>query len=264
MEDKHELRHADAVIDDLATNLRDRSSGAKKRVLDRFLNLRQQTKVSEFSTVYLACFSKARDKDSLWRKFQREGSGVCLGIRVLQEKPVADDRLRGGLGQVVYSEQESRESLRSSFDHILREHQMYVAGHRQDEGWAMEQALTILLASLAVQEIRTKKEEFAEEEEWRYALFPRFPEKKSLDEKSTNGRRYVERHMRSQGRPLALAEVILGSKQVREGRHEAAAEEARRILSEAGYRDPCAEMPEIVPSSCSLDVVQPPASHASS
>src|SRR5712691_10762798 len=77
--DEAELRSVDAIVMEVASDLRKRFTGAATAVLDLLLDGYKRLQVTELRTVYLSCFSVARDDSEQWRKYADSGRGVCLG-----------------------------------------------------------------------------------------------------------------------------------------------------------------------------------------
>lgn len=79
--DVAELVSADAVIIEVAKELRKNATGAAAEVLWRFVEGYAALQVTRMITVCLACFSVARDDEQQWRPYGDDGRGVCLGSR---------------------------------------------------------------------------------------------------------------------------------------------------------------------------------------
>src|SRR5205807_3935970 len=83
--DEAELVSAHSVIIEVADTLRKTTTGAAARALDLFINSYPRLQVNKLKTIYLACFTLARDDQEQWRRYADNGRGLCLGLRILNE-----------------------------------------------------------------------------------------------------------------------------------------------------------------------------------
>ena len=87
------------------------------KFLREFARSFEPTRISRKTTLYLACFSLARDKVSQWRDYADSGQGVCLGINVLKEE-VHDEHspnLARASHRVLYEESRWTSLLEKAF-----------------------------------------------------------------------------------------------------------------------------------------------------
>jgi hypothetical protein len=117
--DQAELRSADESIRQVARDLRKRSYGAAAATLDKLLEGYPTLQISKLRTVYMTCFSVARDDKEQWRKYADDGRGVCLGVRVLNEQPMEETDRATKIARVDYSEASWRDTLTAEFMKIL-------------------------------------------------------------------------------------------------------------------------------------------------
>lgn len=257
MNDPAELRTAEDTIRRVAEEVKQFAPPLSEKLMRRFLMDYPGSKVSELVIAYLACFSGARDTPSQWKKYGDEGRGVCVGIKVLEEEKVDESWIPGvrrAYVRVIYSESEWRALVEERFRSIAEAYVSFVKRHPYEfkDRWAIIKCWIALSRIAATARICAKGSEWSDEEEWRHVAVVRagrkpFPQRRL---KSGNPVDYLELPLRAEGRPLALAEVILGPRQ-EQGR-EAAMEEARSILKAAGYPSEYAELPAILCSEVSL------------
>jgi hypothetical protein len=112
------LVSADETITEVARDLRTKSQGAAAKILDLFLEGYPEQQVTKVMTVYLACFSAARDDTEQWRKYADYGRGLCLGLRVINESVPKDPNVGSALLKVDYSESSWRNTVANSFKRI--------------------------------------------------------------------------------------------------------------------------------------------------
>jgi hypothetical protein len=84
--DKGELVSANAIVFDCAKACRQTAHGLSARVLDEFLHNFDRESIARIRTAYLSCFSIARDDPSQWLRYGGGGKGICLGIKVINER----------------------------------------------------------------------------------------------------------------------------------------------------------------------------------
>jgi hypothetical protein len=95
MDDKAELQTLDDVISDVVKELAAQlpQGRATHHLLIDFLREYPRLKIANHRILYLACFSAARDKPSLWNSFAKRGSGVCLGFKILFDEGSPDEHV---------------------------------------------------------------------------------------------------------------------------------------------------------------------------
>jgi hypothetical protein len=116
--DQTELISAYPVVTAVARALRKKVTATPRWVLNAFLAIYPQCMDSAMKTVYLTCFSMARDDKTLWRQFGDDSRGICLGIRLLNEASPDSEGILSRLWQVEYSESSLRDSVARSFSQL--------------------------------------------------------------------------------------------------------------------------------------------------
>jgi hypothetical protein len=243
--DEAELKSANEIIMGIARRLRNGSSGAMARVLDLFLENYPKVAVTKLMTVYLVCFSAARDDREQWRKYADQGRGVCLGLRLLDEQvPTSSDR-GSALIKVDYSEMSWRASIEKHF-HGVGSLLGRVKGKRRH----LKLALSALYRIAAFMSMSAKREMWAVEKEYRHVTIIHPDAKVQAHERVSGGKtiRFLPVVLRADGKRIAFAEIVIGPNQ--------SVEEARRrlnqLLADAGYRVGDMEYPEIAASSMAV------------
>src|SRR5262249_11748259 len=145
---------------------RSNSKRAGAKVFDIFLENYPQSMFSEMRTVYLCCFSKVRDDMGQWKSYGRNASGVCLGIRVLEEPAIDDEKIVSATFEVVYSEDSLRQSLVQPFE-AIRDKLSGLASSRL----VCTEGLSALYRLSAYAAIRAKHSKWSCEKEVRLATF---------------------------------------------------------------------------------------------
>ena len=236
--DEAELISADTISIEVAKELQKTAKGAADVVLDLFLKGYPKLQVTKLRTVYLACFSVARDDKEQWRKYSDDGRGVCLGIRMLDEPgPKMSDR-SSALIRVDYSESSWRASLTENFTEIcslLEKTDMTKHNHAL--------GLSALYRIGAFAAITAKQEKWAVEQEYRHVTIVHRNAKVKRKEGLSDGKtiRYLPIVVRADGKPIALSEIIIGPNQ----NADEARERLKKLLADAGYRLNAMEYPEI-------------------
>jgi hypothetical protein len=243
--DEAELQSANEIIIDVARHLRNDAVGAMVRVLDLFLEHYPSMTVAKLMTVYLACFSAARDDRQQWRNYADQGRGVCLGLRVLNEQVPKSPDLSSALMKVDYSEISWRANVENSFREVgslLRR----VGGKLRN----LKLALSALYRIAAFMSISAKQERWAVEQEYRLATFVHPDANVQPHERVSSSKtiRFLPVSLRADGKLIAFAEVLIGSNQ----NFEDARDRLNRLLAGAGYKVGDMEYPEIVASSATL------------
>jgi len=242
--DPAELTSADARVLELTARLQTDASPLVKRVLKDFARSFEPTRISRKTTLYLACFSLARDKASQWRDYADDGQGVCLGIKVLKEK--VDDEHSPNLARashrVLYEESRWTSLLEKAFLGVLGEFKQYTRENPHDIEWANSATWSALSRIAAYASICAKQPSWAPEEEWRQVAFsgPRYVPQPLIRHAKGAEVRYLDLRMRTQPLRLAFSEILLGP------RCHADVETTKRLLAEAGYS--AQEIPPIATS----------------
>ena len=231
--DPAEMTSADTRVLELAARLQTDASPPVKRLLEGFARSFGPTRISEKTTLYLACFSVARDKAKQWHDYADGGRGVCLGISVLKEE-IRDERwpnLARASQRVLYDEGLWASLLEKAFRNVLEEFTKYINANGHDFEVANKATWSALSRIAAYAAISVKQPFWAPEEEWRQAAFsgPRDVATPLIRDAKGAEVRYLDLRMRTQPLRLAFSEILLGP------RCDADAEDTKRILAEAGY-----------------------------
>jgi hypothetical protein len=173
--DDAELVSAHSVIVEVAETLRRTATGCAALALDSLLDSYQRLQVNKLKTIYLACFSLARDDQEQWRKYADYGRGLCLGVRVLNE-PIPKSKYTGSaLVQVDYSEESWRKNLLTEFGKICS-----LLSRADSSKHNVELGAWALYRDAAFASITAKQKKWAVEREFRHvtliraALHPAF------------------------------------------------------------------------------------------
>lgn len=237
--DDAELISATSAVVEAASNSARKSRLAASVVFDTFLVNYPHSMLSEIRTVYLCCFSNARDDTDQWKTYGRQSSGCCLGIRVIEEAPLVSKETISAMFEVVYSESELRESLVGQFDAVAAKLNSYSASP-----FVCEAGLSALYRLSAFAAIRAKNPKWASEKEVRLATLARSASSATPQERTCDDgeiKRYIPIRLRADSKLIALDEIILGSNQDTcrlKGEFES-------LLSEKGYRPGTTEYPRI-------------------
>ncbi len=252
MDDERELDSAGRHIWDVADSLIARSTGETRSILEMFMKHYGNYKISRKFDGFLVCFSAARDKESQWLRYGAAGTGVCIGVKVLDESGDLGDP--PGMGRQLFGVDYDSESwvrrVESAFGEIcavLGEAER--TGRRGTIRAASGQVLSGLFRVAAFAETIAKRSPFASEEEWRLVAVAQkgWPTKKFPD---PPGGDYVPLPLRGKGMLMALDEIIIGPRWAPEDTDPAAWVE--ETLMAAGYPDESAQMPRISSSTCAM------------
>jgi hypothetical protein len=241
--DSDELISATEVVLEIARFCRTRSKKAAVDVFEVFLQNYPAAMLSEMRTVYLSCFSTLRDDAGQWKSYGRNGSGACLGLRVLEEPGVVHKSIVSALFEVVYSEDALRESLIEPFDSVRDRLSALISSR-----FVCEEGLSALYRLAAHAAIRAKHEKWSCESEVRLATFARTasdvqPRERVGDDGQI--KRYIPIHVRADKKLIALDEIILGAGQDTAN----ARQEFEAILAAKGYEPGSIEFPRITVTS---------------
>ena len=208
--DGAELRSADEIIQQVARDLRARSHGAAAAMLDKFLEGYPTLQISQLRTVYMTCFSVARDDKEQWRKYADDGRGVCLGVRILNERPMEETDRATKIARVEYSEASWRDTVTAEFMRILPVMERAKITRRN-----IELGLLALHRIAAFAAMTAKQPPWAGEQEYRRVTI--LHNEATVDPKvrMSGGKviRYLTADVRANGKKIALAEVIMGPNQ---------------------------------------------------
>jgi hypothetical protein len=78
--DEAELVSAHSVIVEVAETLRKTTTGAAANALDLFINSYSRLQVNKLKTIYLACFTLARDDQEQWRRYADKWARILFGV----------------------------------------------------------------------------------------------------------------------------------------------------------------------------------------
>lgn len=237
--DDAELVSAHSVIREVAETLKKETHGVGGATLDLFLRSYPRLQVNKLKTIYLACFTLARDDCEQWRKYADNGRGLCLGVRVLNE-PIPTPRDTGSaLIQVDYSEESWRNQLMSDFKQICT---ALSRARYSKHNIGLGSSALYRIAAFA--SIRAKQPKWAVEQEIRHATLIRDGANIRPKERIRDGKviRYLDDiELRTAGKKLAFAEIIVGPNQ----NPEEATKRVVALLVQAGYQPGTSEYPEV-------------------
>jgi hypothetical protein len=228
--DPAELTSVDAILSEIGTDLARRVPVRVREPLLCFNRDLPNRKISKVATIYLACFSLARDKASQWQRYGGEGAGVCLGFKVLHGEKHPSSKISSL--PVTYDEQLLRSALRAKFEKVLACHKALGRTHSGGYRAGRAAAWSALMRIAAVASISSKKPEWSEEEEWRTVVMnpgTEFPRLRKPD-----GSEYIELRLRAHPLRMVFEEIVLGPRAGNPSSTTAAAA-ARRVLEDAGY-----------------------------
>ena len=252
--DQAELKSADAIVMEVARELRKTAKHAAIPMLDLFLEGYPRLQITHLRTVYLTCFSLARDDREQWRKYADDGRGLCLGIRVLNEQPPEEVDRATKIVAVDYSEMSWRAMLSENFSKIcsvMGRNGVLFTRHNVELG------LNALYRIAAFAAIMAKQEKWAVEQEYRRVTIVYREADVQPVVRVSGGKevRYLATVVRANGRKIALAEIVIGPNQDL----EEARQRIIKLLAECGYEIGQAEYPELT---CSVVTSWPTAALA--
>lgn len=237
--DEAELISARSVILEVAETLKQEAQGIVATALDLFLRSYLRLQVNKLKTIYLACFSLARDDREQWRKYADNGRGLCLGVRVLNELIPTPKDTGSALIQVDYSEESWRNQLMSDFKQICT---ALSRARYSKHNIGLGSSALYRIAAFA--SIRAKQPKWAVEQEIRHATLIRDGANLRPKERIRDGKviRYLDNiELRTAGKKLAFAEIIVGPNQ----NPEEVTKRVAALLAQAGYQPGTSEYPEV-------------------
>ncbi len=230
--DEMELVAADGVIMEEARKAMSLAhSPMLQRSLGLFVSKYEDSRVSAARRTYFASFSTERDDPGQWCNYGLRGSGVCLGLRLLEiEQPVIAG-VSTAYMPVTYGEVELREKVAAWFARLASDCE---GALDIEENWQL--TLDALNVTAAAWALTTKTERWASEKEIRAIFFARdghrvVPVEEDREDGSV--RRYVDLPVTARKR-MPIQEVIVGPQQGL----DAGFARVLRMLSRAGYRHP--------------------------
>jgi hypothetical protein len=240
--DPAELTSIDAILTDVAEGLERTVGAALRPPLNAFLRDLPGRKIAKAATVYLACFSVAKDKPSQWRSYADGGKGVCLGFKVLHDEHPPIGMTLASL-PVAYDEDAWRTNVRERFRQVVDCHSRFGRQHHGAYSAGAPAVWSALMRIAAVASIGAKGPEWSSEEEWRTLVLDWGKEHTPLFK--PDGSEYVELRLREPPLLFVFEEILLGPRQ--DLAEADAIAEARHVLEGAGYT--AGEMPPIRVSS---------------
>lgn len=242
--DEAELTSANSIIVEVARDCRrQNATGTAAKVLDVFLANYPDSMISQMRTVYLSCFSIARDDENQWQKYGDNGRGVCLGIRVLEEPGPKNANVVSAMLEVDYSEASLRAWLVETFENICA-----VLARVPPSSSNCEEGLSALYRTAAYASMRAKREDWKSEQEVRLITMSRHKTGIEPRERtSATGKviHYLPVSVRADGKLIAFEEIIIGANQNSEEERE----QLKALLADKGYIVGSAEYPRILTSS---------------
>lgn len=240
--DEAELVSAHSLIIEVAETLRKTAAGAAASSLDLFLTGYPRLQVNKLKTIYLACFTVARDDKDQWRKYADDGRGLCLGLRILNETPPKPSKTGSALIEVDYSEESWRSHLTTNFEKVCS-----LLSRTVNSKHSVELGSSAFYRIAAFASIMAKQAKWAGEREFRHVTLVRDgadirPKERNRGEKVI---RYLDDvELRGGGKQLAFAEILIGPNQdPTEAEIRLAA-----LLAEANYKPRSPEYPAIAVS----------------
>lgn len=252
--DPAELSSAGEVIVTVARDIRGKFAPPAWQILDCLADNYPKSRITKITPVFLSCFSAARDKDTLWQKsYGDQGRGLCLGIQVLHNELPPKDGLGRAILRVDYSELSWKKRIASGFSQVCSRLNEITVKDPNMLRQLKELALNALYRIAAFAEVTAKTSQWADEEEWRLVIFPErsvvsiTPLERYVDDKCI---KYISVDVRSDKRPLAIDEILIGPKQ---NQGEALRRRLEDLLKCAGYPHEFAQLPKITASKVSLE-----------
>ncbi len=241
--DETELEAAHDVIIEAAKRLQKKYRGTTTRVLYHFLHKYQQLRISRMKTVYMTCFSQARDDAGQWKEYGDMGRGLCLGVRVLNEPAPTPQGTGSALVKVDYSKESWRNTVTNCFKDICKELSRAPMTPKN-----IELGVSALYRIAAFCAMTAKQPKWEHEQEFRHVtIFRDGVEAKPKERTNSEGKtiRFLDDiTLRLDGKKLAFAEIIIGPNQDA----EAAKKRLQGILERANYVPGSPEYPEITVS----------------
>ena len=239
--DEAELRSADATVMEVASDLRKRFTGAATVVLDLLLDGYQRLQVTELRTVYLSCFSVARDDSEQWRKYADSGRCGCLGVRILNEPGPKEEDRASAIVKVDYSEASWRANLAKNFSSICAAMQ-----RAADTNKNLELGLSAFYRIAAFASIQAKQEKWEVEQEYRHTTITFQKANVQPCERISRGKtiKFLPVAVRANSQRIALAEIMIGPNQ----NVDEARQRLNRLLGDCGYEIGQMEYPEVTAS----------------
>jgi hypothetical protein len=241
--DKGELVSANAAIFEVAKAQRQTSKGLASEVLDIFLRDFKTEMIAQVRTAYLCCFSIARDDREQWDRYGGKGTGICMGISVINEPGPKSKELFSRLFEVVYSEEALREWFSDAVGKTCSLITRYPATAQN-----IKFALSSIRGLAAFASITTKTSEWSVEKEVRHVTMDNLePGVKPSVRFSSDGQaiRYLPVSLRAGAKLIALDEIIIGAKQ----EFDAVRRKFEAVLASKGYAEGSIEYPRFTVSS---------------
>jgi hypothetical protein len=244
MKDKSELVSADKIVREIAEIYRDRcaSESPAFHTFDCFLTNYHKMQISQKRTVYLCCFSAARDDKAQWITYGDMGRGICLILEPREESGDHDVEILKRNSQVDYSIDSVRARLDKAFHAIFLGPSS--AGSYDDKE-VIGEGLQALYSIAAIISMTTKHPDFVPEKEVRHISLSRSEKKAASERRSADAGCYLQIPIGPDGE-FALNEIMIGSNQDVETKRE----ELKNILVGKTFRRGTVGLPEITVSNC--------------
>jgi hypothetical protein len=238
--DEAEIKSANPIILEAARACLRNAKEAAYDLFSVFIHNFDNMHIIDRRTIYLCCFSSERDGEHLWRMYGKNGDGVCLGIRVLNDdpRPVHPQQV-SFTADVIYSEQSLRENVTQAFRKVAT----LMSSARRTKA-NLQRGRDALYRISAICSVTAKDVAWQDEREVRHVTFYRDEHGFIPNERTTaDGKvvRYTPVLVRQEGKRIAFAEIIIGSKR----NFEKSKEELEAHLAACGYTKDCIEYPEI-------------------
>jgi len=209
--DQAELVSANEVVIEIARSCRRAARGVAADVLDVFLQHYGSSTIGEIRTMYLICFSSVRDDPHQWENYGDGGRGICLGVRVLEERAPRNPASVSIMAEVDYSKDSLRTRVGEYFNNVRGVLSRATASRRNCEA-----GLLALYQFAAFVSITAKQEKWKDEKEVRHVTFARkafgLPAKERMSSENKIVR-YIPVQLRVKGKLIALSEIVIGPNQ---------------------------------------------------
>lgn len=233
VEDKDELRAAEAVVDAVVLELRSSLPTQASDLLHEFHGRYSKTRIASVATIYLSCFTKERDASYHWDKFAPKG-GACLVLKTVAGEEAPNFYRGVKLGRtgfpIAYDSLVWEARIREGLLGVIREYEAFA---RCALAWginaeAREETILALINVAAIAGISSKVRDLEPEAEWRWAAVSHSRQEPPVERHGD--KRYLPLRFRPGDKKFELDELI-----VRGPDAAGALREAREILDQAGY-----------------------------
>jgi hypothetical protein len=241
LNDRRELRHGeDSVLEEVKAFEAALPRGtAGQYLMEHFIRLDPDVRLSTLWDTYLASFSEFGDQLSQWRAYGCDGVGFAIGFGALP-RPRGDDpdaALPLDLIKCEYDPGIFKKKIREILVEVTRHYEEFVqskAGTDEALRAIYDSAWKALFMRISTEVPRLKHASFSEEREWRLAVLPMPDQANSITRFRTRRAGlcpYVEVDLRGPDGKIDLAEVIIGPGQDQ----QRSLKSARMFLRQHGY-----------------------------